>query len=59
MVEARVARFFLVQQTKTGKNVPNDQKIHQIAIRFTKMAAKFSKWLLTVPTFSIPRLSKV
>jgi hypothetical protein len=26
----RVARFFLIQYTKTGRNVPNDQKITQL-----------------------------
>jgi hypothetical protein len=25
---SRVARFFLVQHTRTGKNTPNDQKIY-------------------------------
>jgi hypothetical protein len=30
VVTLRVARFFLVQHTKTGKNIPNYQKIHQM-----------------------------
>jgi nucleoside-diphosphate-sugar epimerase len=34
----RVARFFFVQHTKTGKNIPNYRKIYQISI-------KCSKWL--------------
>jgi hypothetical protein len=33
---SRVARFFLVQQTKKGENVPNDHKIYQTAIYHTK-----------------------
>jgi hypothetical protein len=37
-----VARFFLVQLTKTGENIPNDHKIHQIPITFTK-------WPQTIP----------
>jgi hypothetical protein len=32
--EARVARFFLVQHSKTGKNIPNDHKMYQIVIRY-------------------------
>jgi hypothetical protein len=28
LVPVRVARFFLVQDTKTGKNIPNDHKIY-------------------------------
>jgi hypothetical protein len=28
LVVGSVARFFLVQNTKTGKNIPNDHKIH-------------------------------
>jgi hypothetical protein len=29
-MQSRVARFFLVQHTKTGKNIPNDHKSHKI-----------------------------
>jgi hypothetical protein len=29
-----VARFFLVQNTKTGRNIPNDHKIFQVAIKY-------------------------
>jgi hypothetical protein len=29
-----VARFFLVQNKKTGRNIPNDHKMHQMAIRY-------------------------
>jgi hypothetical protein len=32
----RVARFFLVKHTKTGRNIPNDHKFHQKAINCTK-----------------------
>jgi hypothetical protein len=35
-VSSRVARFFLVQHTKTGKNVPNYHKIYQMSIKYTK-----------------------
>jgi hypothetical protein len=31
-VEAKVARFFFSQHTKTGGNVPNDHKIYQTVI---------------------------
>jgi hypothetical protein len=33
----RVARFFLVQNTKKGRNIPNDHKMYQIAIKYTKL----------------------
>jgi hypothetical protein len=36
MPETRVARFFLVQDTKTGKNVPNEHKMLQMIIKYTK-----------------------
>jgi hypothetical protein len=32
----RVARFFLVQNTKTGQNVPNKHKMNQMAIKYPK-----------------------
>jgi hypothetical protein len=32
---SRVARFFTVQHTKTGKNKPNDHKMYQRAIKYT------------------------
>jgi hypothetical protein len=32
--EFRVARFFLLQNTKTGKNIPNYHKIYQMAIEY-------------------------
>jgi hypothetical protein len=43
---SRVARFFLVQHTKTGKNVPNNHKIYQ-------MATKHTKWPLNIPATSL------
>jgi hypothetical protein len=34
---SRVARFFLVQHTKkTGKNIPKDHKLYQMAIKYNK-----------------------
>jgi hypothetical protein len=30
---ARVARFFLVQNTKVGKNIPNGHKIFPMAVK--------------------------
>jgi hypothetical protein len=32
----RVARFFLVQTYQYGKNIPNDHKLYQTAINYTK-----------------------
>jgi hypothetical protein len=43
----------LVQHTKTEKHVPNDTKIYQIAVKYTK-------WPQNIPkTLSIPRPSKI
>jgi hypothetical protein len=36
MLDARVARFFLLQHTKTGKNRQNNQKMYQMTIKYTK-----------------------
>jgi hypothetical protein len=33
-VQYRVARFVFVQNTKTGKNILNDHKIYQMAIKY-------------------------
>jgi hypothetical protein len=33
---SRVARFFLVQKYQNGKNVPNDHKLYQTAVNYTK-----------------------
>jgi hypothetical protein len=33
---ARVARFFLVHDTETGKNVPNEHKMYQMNTECTK-----------------------
>jgi hypothetical protein len=32
----RVARFFWVQHTKTGKNIPNNHKIYRMTTKCTK-----------------------
>jgi hypothetical protein len=32
----RVARFFLIKHTKTGKNIPNGHKIYPRAIKYAK-----------------------
>jgi hypothetical protein len=33
---SRVARFFFVHDTETGKNVPNEHKIYQMVINYPK-----------------------
>jgi hypothetical protein len=35
-VQTRVARFFLVHDTKTGKNVPNEYKMNQMVLKYPK-----------------------
>jgi hypothetical protein len=32
----RIARLFLVHDTKTGKNVPNENKMYRIVIKYSK-----------------------
>jgi hypothetical protein len=32
----RVARFFLVHDTKTGKKLPNEQKTYHMVIKYPK-----------------------
>jgi hypothetical protein len=34
--ERRVARFFLVQNTKMGKNIPSYHELYQISIKYSK-----------------------
>jgi hypothetical protein len=44
-VEARVARFVLVQRTKTGGNIPNDQKMYQMDMKYVfQMTPKYTNW---------------
>jgi hypothetical protein len=37
--------------TKAGNNIPNDHKLYQVVIKYTK-------WLQYIPTFTIPMRSK-
>jgi hypothetical protein len=42
---SRVARFYLVHGTKTGKNVPNQHKMYQmVTYLISQMSLKYSKW---------------
>jgi hypothetical protein len=36
LTATRVARFFLVQNTKTGENIPNLHELYQISIKYNK-----------------------
>jgi hypothetical protein len=47
--------FFLVQHTKTGKNVPTDHKIYKIY----QKAVKYTKRPQNIPTSSTARHSKI
>jgi hypothetical protein len=42
MLPYRVARFFLVQHTKMGENIPKNHNKYEIASKFTKMAIKYT-----------------
>jgi hypothetical protein len=43
-IVTRVARFFLLQQTKIRKNVPNDHKMYQIGCEICRIAGKLTEW---------------
>jgi hypothetical protein len=71
-VKSRVARFSLVQNTKTGKNIPDYHKIYQITTKYTRlpqnipnghkifpMAVIQTKWSKNLLRFSIARPSKI
>jgi hypothetical protein len=45
----RVARFVLVHDTKTGKNVPNEHKRYQNAHKIFQMAIKYKHFTIYVP----------
>jgi hypothetical protein len=36
LIQLGVARFFLVQDTKMGKNIPNHQKVFQMTLKYTQ-----------------------
>jgi hypothetical protein len=48
---SRVARFFFVQHTKTGKNIPKTHKIYPISIKYTK-------WQYNLPSSFFARPSR-
>jgi hypothetical protein len=58
VLKTRVARFFLVQNTKWPENRPNGQKIDQWA-KIYQMAGKLTGWPQTIPTSSIVRPSQI
>jgi hypothetical protein len=35
-IASKVARFFLVQNTKTGENIPNYHELYQMSIKYNK-----------------------
>jgi hypothetical protein len=55
-VGGRVARFFVTQYTKTGKKIPNNQRIPYVH-KVCKITLKNSPY--NMPTFCIPRPSKI
>jgi hypothetical protein len=48
----RVARFFLVHDTKTGKKVTNGTQIVPNSHKISQMSVKYSKWPKNISTFS-------
>jgi hypothetical protein len=51
---AGVARYFLSQLTKSGKNIPADHKIYRMALNGEKYPKAQNK-----PKFSVPMPSKI
>jgi hypothetical protein len=54
IAERRVARFSLLQHTKTGKNKPNDHKIYPNGHKIDQMAVKWTKWPQNISTTTRP-----
>jgi hypothetical protein len=51
---SRVARFFSVKYTNTGKNIPQKHKIYvRNGHKIYQIAVKYTKWPLNIPTSSI------
>jgi hypothetical protein len=48
----RAARLFLLQHTKTGKNIPNYRKLYQMIIKYTKNGRKIDQVSKIIPTSS-------
>jgi hypothetical protein len=59
MTGARVARFFLVHDTNTGKNVPNEHKINKMFIKnickILQMAIKYINNLQSMALLNLPK----
>jgi hypothetical protein len=58
-VSYRIARFFLTQYTKTGQYIPLMPLNYPKDIKMYQMAVIYFKWTINIPTFSIPRPSKI
>jgi hypothetical protein len=59
VLETRVARFFMLQHTKTGKNVPNNQKIYQMAIKYAKWPKIYQKDIKHLPLQGPPKFTQI
>jgi hypothetical protein len=55
---ARVARFFVVQNTKWVDNIPKNLKI-TLCPKIHQMVVKQSKWLQNMPTFFHSKALKI
>jgi hypothetical protein len=55
----RVARFFLVQLTKTGKMHQMTTKYTYLPYNILNVHSIYSKWQLNIPALSIPGPSKI
>jgi hypothetical protein len=53
------ARFFLVQHTKTGKNVPSDKQKVPNGYSIYHINTKYTKWPQNIRTFWVLRPSKI
>jgi hypothetical protein len=59
LVWARIARFFLKQQTKNIRMYSITTNYTKGAMKSTKWSYKYSKWTENIQTFSVPRPSKI
>jgi hypothetical protein len=57
-IQNRVARFFMIQQNKTGKNIPNRGKMYQMAGKFLPNGHKIHKYQY-LPLQDSPQITQI
>jgi hypothetical protein len=55
----QVCQIFMVQHTKTGKNIPSDNKISQIATKWTENLPNGHKIYQHLPLQDTPKFTQI